>query len=203
MIRFLLLQNRAGKTRLAKYYVPLDDDEKHQLEREVHRVVVNRDPKHTNFVEYRAYKIIYRRYAGLFFSLCVDVNDNELALLEAVHLFVEVLDHFFGNVCELDLVFNFHKVYLIIDEFIRGGDPGDEQKANHGAPRRARGGEGVNVSHLVSRYGYGRLKRRTNTIQRARTRPTYAYYIRDHIVNVNCIASSRNVTERDSTARAR
>jgi AP-2 complex subunit sigma-1 len=122
MIRFLLLQNRAGKTRLAKYYVPLDDDEKHQLEREVHRVVVNRDPKHTNFVEYRAYKIIYRRYAGLFFSLCVDVNDNELALLEAVHLFVEVLDHFFGNVCELDLVFNFHKVYLIIDEFILAGE---------------------------------------------------------------------------------
>ena len=122
MIRFLLLQNRQGKTRTAKYYVPMDDDEKHQLEREVHRVVVNRDPKHTNFVEYRAYKIIYRRYAGLFFSLCVDVNDNELALLEAVHLFVEVLDHFFGNVCELDLVFNFHKVYQVIDEFILAGE---------------------------------------------------------------------------------
>jgi AP-2 complex subunit sigma-1 len=25
-------------------------------------------------------------------------------------LFVEILDHFFSNVCELDLVFNFHKV---------------------------------------------------------------------------------------------
>ena len=58
MIRFLLLQNRQGKTRLAKYYVPLDDDEKHQLEYEVHRLVVNRDPKFTNFVEYRSYKII-------------------------------------------------------------------------------------------------------------------------------------------------
>jgi hypothetical protein len=70
MIRFLLLQNRAGKTRLAKYYVPLDDDEKHQLEREVHRVVVNRDPKHTNFVEYRSYKIIYRRCV-LYFPNCI------------------------------------------------------------------------------------------------------------------------------------
>jgi AP-2 complex subunit sigma-1 len=53
---------------------------------------------------------VYRRYAGLFFCLCVDANDNELASLEAIHLFVEVLDAFFGNVCELDLVFNFYKV---------------------------------------------------------------------------------------------
>ena len=37
--------------------------------------------------------------------MCVDPNDNELASLEAVHLFVEVLNLYFGNVCELDLVF--------------------------------------------------------------------------------------------------
>ena len=53
---------------------------------------------------------MYRRYAGLFFCVCVDANDNELAYLEAIHFFVEVLDSFFGNVCELDLVFNFYKV---------------------------------------------------------------------------------------------
>ncbi|KAK7321804.1 hypothetical protein VNO77_32758 [Canavalia gladiata] len=122
MIRFILLQNRQGKTRLAKYYVPLEDSEKHKVEYEVHRLVVNRDPKYTNFVEFRTHKIIYRRYAGLFFSLCVDITDNELAYLECIHLFVEILDHFFSNVCELDLVFNFHKVYLILDEFILAGE---------------------------------------------------------------------------------
>lgn len=42
----------------------------------------------------------------------MDANDNELAYLEAIHFFVEVLDQFFGNVCELDLVFNFYKVRL-------------------------------------------------------------------------------------------
>lgn len=128
MIRFLLLQNRQGKTRTAKYYVPMDDDEKHQLEFEVHRLVVNRDPKFTNFAEFRTHKIIYRRYAGLFFSLCVDVNDNELALLEAIHLFVEVLDHYFSNVCELDLVFNFNKVYMILDEFFLAGEVQETSK---------------------------------------------------------------------------
>jgi hypothetical protein len=54
--------------------------------------------------------VVYRRYAGLFFAICIDVTDNELTTLEAVHLFVEILDHYFQNVCELDLVFNFHKV---------------------------------------------------------------------------------------------
>ena len=53
---------------------------------------------------------------------CVDVTDNELAYLESIHLFVEVLDHFFNNVCELDLVFNFYKVYMVIDEFILAGE---------------------------------------------------------------------------------
>jgi hypothetical protein len=52
-IRFILLQNRQGRTRLAKYYVPLDDGEKRKLETDIHRLVVNRDPKATNFVEVR------------------------------------------------------------------------------------------------------------------------------------------------------
>ena len=61
-------------------------------------------------LQFKTNKVIYRRYAGLYFSLCVDVTDNELAYLESIHLFVEILDHYFSNVCELDLVFNFHKV---------------------------------------------------------------------------------------------
>lgn len=79
---------------------------------QIHRLVAPRDQKHqSNFVEFRgSSKVIYRRYAGLFFCACVDANDNELAYLEAIHFFVEVLDQFFGNVCELDLVFNFYKV---------------------------------------------------------------------------------------------
>ncbi|KAG7024150.1 AP-2 complex subunit sigma, partial [Cucurbita argyrosperma subsp. argyrosperma] len=66
----------------------------------------------------RTHKVIYRQYAGLFFSLCVYRTDN---YLESVRLFVEILDHFFSHVCELVLVFNFSKVYLILDEFILAG----------------------------------------------------------------------------------
>jgi len=122
MIHFVLLQNRQGKTRLAKWYTPYPTDEKRSIEVEIHRMVTTRDQKFTNFIEWSDYKIVYRRYAGLFFSLCIDTNDNELAYLESIHLFVELLDSFFGNVCELDLVFNFHKVLTLVDEFYLAGE---------------------------------------------------------------------------------
>ncbi|KAJ5753092.1 hypothetical protein N7520_010009 [Penicillium odoratum] len=135
-------QMTRGKTRLAKWYAPYSDEEKVKLKGEVrskltylsaqsptnavqvHRLVAPRDQKYqSNFVEFRrSTKVVYRRYAGLFFCVCVDANDNELAYLEAIHFFVEVLDQFFGNVCELDLVFNFYKVYAILDEVFLAGE---------------------------------------------------------------------------------
>ena len=66
-------------------------------------------------LQFRNFKIVYRRYAGLYFCICVDVNDNNLAYLEAIHNFVEVLNEYFHNVCELDLVFNFYKVKWCIE----------------------------------------------------------------------------------------
>lgn len=81
-------------------------------------------------MEHRNYKVIYRRYASLFFLVGVDGDEvracntslavglpactlhaqNELAILEFIHCLVETLDRFFGNVCELDLMFNLEMV---------------------------------------------------------------------------------------------
>uniref|UniRef100_A0A7R9WUD7 AP complex subunit sigma n=1 Tax=Craspedostauros australis TaxID=1486917 RepID=A0A7R9WUD7_9STRA len=131
MIRFFLLQNRQGKTRLSKWYIPPSTNassattveaEKVRVEAEVHRLVTARDKKYTNFIEYNNYKLIYRRYAGLFFTIAVDVQDNELSYLETIHLFVELLDAYFSNVCELDIVFHFNKVYGMLDEFMMAGE---------------------------------------------------------------------------------
>lgn len=72
--------------------------------------------------QFRNFKIVYRRYAGLYFCICVDVNDNNLCYLEAIHNFVEVLNEYFHNVCELDLVFNFYKVYTVVDEMFLAGE---------------------------------------------------------------------------------
>lgn len=62
MIHFFLVQNRQGKTRIAKWYTPYEDVEKRKLEEEIHRIVTSREAKFTNFVEVRIYTIIYRRY---------------------------------------------------------------------------------------------------------------------------------------------
>ena len=35
---------------------------------------------------------------------------------------LQVLDRYFGNVCELDLIFNFHKAYHILDELLITGE---------------------------------------------------------------------------------
>ena len=129
MIRFFLLQNKQGKTRLAKWYMTAPEDSKRvEMEANIHRMISMRVRGNTNFVEFQDFKIIYRRYAGLFFVFGADMNDNELLLMETIHLFVEMLDEYFSNVCELDIVFNFNKVYALLDEYILAGEVQETSK---------------------------------------------------------------------------
>jgi AP-1 complex subunit sigma 1/2 len=103
--------------------------EKTRASRELIATILARPPKMCNFVEWQDKKVIYKRYASLYFIACVDKDDNELIILEQIHLFVEVLDRYFGNVCELDIIFNFHKAYYILDELFIGGHIQETSKA--------------------------------------------------------------------------
>lgn len=75
-----------------------------------------------SFLEYKDSKIVYKRYASLYFVACIEPEDNELIALEVIHRYVELLDKYFGNVCELDIIFNFEKAYYILDELVIGGE---------------------------------------------------------------------------------
>ncbi|KCV70696.1 hypothetical protein H696_03049 [Fonticula alba] len=128
MMQFFLLINRQGKVRLAKWFVPTPTSEKNKIAREVAQLVLSRRNKMCNFIDWKDRKIVYRRYASLYFITTVDNDDNELYALEAIHQYVEVLDRYFGNVCELDLIFNFHKAYFVLDEVLLGGELQESSK---------------------------------------------------------------------------
>ena len=81
-----------------------------------------------NFLELGDGKIIYRRYASLFFITGIEGGDNELMALEIIHRYVETLDKYFGNVCELDLIFNFQKAYFVLDEVMMAGELQESSK---------------------------------------------------------------------------
>ncbi|KAK7828288.1 ap-1 complex subunit sigma-2 [Quercus suber] len=129
MIHFVILNNRQGKVRLTKWYSTYSQKERSKVIRELTGIILSRGPKLCNFVEWRGLKVVYKRYAGLYFSMCIDQDDNELETLDIIHHYVEMLDRYFLNVCELDLIYNFHKVslfvilaYYILDELLLAGE---------------------------------------------------------------------------------
>ncbi|KAF9354767.1 AP-1 complex subunit sigma-2 [Mortierella sp. AD094] len=102
--------------------------EKTKIVKDVTQLVLARRTKMCNFLEYKDTKVIYRRYASLYFITGVDPDDNELITLEIIHRYVEVLDRYFGNVCELDLIFNFNRAYFILDELLIAGEMQESSK---------------------------------------------------------------------------
>ena len=84
----------------------------------------------SSFLEWRDLKIVYKRYASLYFCCAVDQTDNELLTLEIIHRYVELLDKYFGSVCELDIIFNFEKAYYMLDELLIGGEVQETSKKN-------------------------------------------------------------------------
>ena len=120
-LRFLFLISRQGKTRLSKWYETMPQKQKTKIMRELSTIILSRRAKMCNVLEYRDSKVIYRRYASLFFVIGVDNDDNELLGLEIIHRFVEQMDKIYGNVCELDIIFGFDKAYHVLDELLIDG----------------------------------------------------------------------------------
>ncbi|CAI0543677.1 unnamed protein product [Linum tenue] len=129
-IRFILMVNKQGQTRLAQYYEWLTLEERRAIEGEIVRKCLARNEQQCSFVEHRNYKIVYRRYASLFFLVGVDNDENELAILEFIHLLVETMDRHFGNVCELDIMFHLEKAHFMLEEMVMNGCIVETSKSN-------------------------------------------------------------------------
>ncbi|CRK30102.1 hypothetical protein BN1708_018425, partial [Verticillium longisporum] len=129
-IQYLILLSRQGKVRLAKWFTTLSPKEKAKIVKDVSQLVLARRTRMCNFLEYKDSKIVYRRYASLFFIAGADSDDNELITLEVIHRYVEQMDKYYGNVCELDIIFSFTKAYYILDELLLAGELQESSKKN-------------------------------------------------------------------------
>jgi len=131
MIKFVLMVNKQGQTRLASYYEWFPIQERVALEAEIIRRCLSRTEYQCSFIEYRGYKVIYRRYASLFFVVAVDGDEeNELSILEFIHSLVETMDKYFESVCELDIMFHIEKAHYIVDEMVANGCILENNKTN-------------------------------------------------------------------------
>ncbi|XP_074249419.1 AP-4 complex subunit sigma-1 isoform X2 [Saimiri boliviensis] len=98
MIKFFLMVNKQGQTRLSKYYEHVDVNKRTLLETEVIKSCLSRSNEQCSFIEYKDFKLIYRQYAALFIVVGVNDTENEMAIYEFIHNFVEVLDEYFSRV---------------------------------------------------------------------------------------------------------
>ena len=105
---------------LRSYYDWHSIEERSALEAEIIRKCLSRTEHQCSFMDYRGMRVVYRRYASLFFIVGTDPEeDNELGMLEFIHALVETLDKYFENVCELDIMFNLEKAQFILGERAR------------------------------------------------------------------------------------
>uniref|UniRef100_UPI003AAD01D3 AP-4 complex subunit sigma-1 n=1 Tax=Centroberyx gerrardi TaxID=166262 RepID=UPI003AAD01D3 len=137
MIKFVLMVNRQGQTRLSRFYQPVDISRRSALEAEVVRGCLSRKRDQCSFVEYKDFRLVYRQYAALYIVVGVSDSENELSVYELVHNFVEVLDKYFSRVSELDIMFNLDKVHIILDEMIQNGHVVETNKSRILAPLAA------------------------------------------------------------------
>ena len=123
------------------------------LESEIIRKCLSRSELQCSFLEYRGFKVIYRRYASLFFIVgtkadfdvrklskltgvkkggdkSVENYENELGLLEFIHTLVETMDRWAGSICELDIMYQLEQVHFLVDEMVMNGYIVETNKSN-------------------------------------------------------------------------
>ncbi|XP_010071204.1 PREDICTED: AP-4 complex subunit sigma-1 [Pterocles gutturalis] len=121
MIKFFLMVNKQGQTRLSRYYEHVEINKRTMLEADVIKNCLSRSKDQCSFVEYKDFKLVYRQYAALFIVVGINETENEMAVYELIHNFVEVLDKYFSRVSELDIMFNLDRVHIILDEMVLNG----------------------------------------------------------------------------------
>lgn len=128
-VEFIICFNRNGKLRISKWFEKIKITE----QREIIKLILNKlnsnkfDINNFNNLNFDDSilinkKIIFKKYNNLIFLICIKNELNELIYLHSIPIFVEILNIYFENVSELDLIFNFYKLNQILDQFFINGE---------------------------------------------------------------------------------
>ncbi|AMD22800.1 HHR031Wp [Eremothecium sinecaudum] len=135
MIHAVLIFNKKCQPRLIKFYTPVELPKQKLLLDQVYELISQRNSAiQSSFLVTppsllsgggnnvnEDIQIIYKNYATLYFTLIVDDQESELAILDLIQTFVEALDRCFAEVNELDLIFNWQTLESVLEEIIQGG----------------------------------------------------------------------------------
>ncbi|KAI3386942.1 hypothetical protein SNEBB_004288 [Seison nebaliae] len=131
MIKTVLIFNRHGNIRFFKTFTPIDVKNRTKLKQYLYLEINKRTRDNPLFFhipssefyeeEEEVLTVIYRKFATLYFVFICDDSENILSVIDFIHVFVEVLDNYFNNVCELDIVFHFNEVHDIFKEIVHNG----------------------------------------------------------------------------------
>lgn len=111
----------AGAVALLSGFINVPEKERNKLNYEVVQIALNRNTSYANIFHHRGVTYCYKRYASLFFLIGISEDENEMIALMFLHRIVEAMDKYFGNVCELDVIFNFERVHALVDELLMAG----------------------------------------------------------------------------------
>lgn len=123
MIKFFLIVNRHGQTRLAQYYGERPTiEERQKLESEIIRQCVSRNEGMSFCFYHGSTKIVYKRYLAIYCIAGVEDDTNELAVLSFFDLLFQTLRDYFGDITEFHILYNLPQACTVLNEIICDGE---------------------------------------------------------------------------------
>ena len=128
MIKIALILNINGKSRYFRCYdeTCLKEEDESKVIKEIYQKLKGRKILDCNIIEdleclKEGYKVIYKKWATLFFVFVIDEGENELAIIDLIQNWIKLLEKNFPGVWEYHLVFNPDLLYSIMDEVLLDG----------------------------------------------------------------------------------
>ena len=107
--------------RFKRFYDDSSEEDQRYIADTVSLEILNRPLNQQGLLEIENIRVVYRRYASLYFVVGIDENEKELQIYSFIHTLVELLDSYFTNVCELDIVHQFYRVHYVLNAMIIDG----------------------------------------------------------------------------------